>query len=223
MTPWRHYVYVHRRNDTNVVFYVGKGAHRKSRGGRTFERAHAATTRNALWRRVVAAAGGFTVEIVAECATDEDACAVEMSRIAGTTGLVNLTAGGDGRRNGVFSEQERLKRSLAARGPRSAKWVAAIRLSRKGGGNGGVVKRGDKLPGWWRARIGASVTGEKNHMYGRTGARHPNSRRVIDTVTGQSYASITEAAQVSGTPMKTLHGMLTGFRPNRTTMRLSDG
>ena len=110
-------MYEHRRNDTGAVFYVGKGAHRK-RGGRIFERAHCTTSgRSNWWRRVVAKAGGFTVDIIAECPTDGDACAVESVVIArhNRASLVNLTDGGDGRRNGVFSEAERRKRSLAAR------------------------------------------------------------------------------------------------------------
>ena len=221
MTPWRHYVYEHRRNDTGAVFYVGKGAFRQKRKP-TFERAHDRTSRNKWWRNVVAKAGGYAVEIVLQCRTDADACAFEIDRIALYRGLVNLTTGGDGRRNGIFSEAERKKRSENAKGPRSDKWKAAIRASRKNGGNGGVVKRGDKLPQWWRDRISFAVTGSKNHMHGRTGSSHPNSRRVVDTSTGVEYPSVTAAANALNTRMQTLHNMLTGFRVNTTSMRLVD-
>lgn len=219
---WRHYVYEHVRLDTGTVFYVGKGAFRKNRKP-LYERANATSPRNRSWHAV--AKRGFSVEIIAHFQTDEDACNFEIARIAdrGRHTLVNSTDGGEGRRNGVFSPGERAKRSQNAKGPRPAAWVEAIRRSRKNGGNGGVVKHGDKLPEGWKASIAKAKIGTRNPMFGRTGDRHPNSRFVVDAANGVRHPSITAAAAAEGLTVQILHGMLTGRRPNRTTLRLIHG
>jgi len=50
------YIYLHRRNDTGEVFYVGKG---------TGKRATETHSRNSHWHNVVNKAG-FTAEIIAK-------------------------------------------------------------------------------------------------------------------------------------------------------------
>jgi len=221
---WRFYIYEHRRADTGAVFYVGKGTFRKNRKA-TYERANDTGGRSLFWRRVAAKSGGFSVAIVASCRSQEDACAAETTRIAyrrAECRLVNLTDGGDGRRNGVFSDTERKKRSENASRPRSRAWIGSIRRARKNGGNGGVVRRGDRLPQWWRDRISSAVTGSGNHMFGRRGAAHPLSKAVIDTATSIVYPSVSAAADAVGLRMKTLHNRLTGHRKNSTTLRFAD-
>lgn len=222
---WKHYVYIHCKADTGEPFYVGKGKLRRS--GRCYERAHAFERRNSFWRRV-ANKHGVQVQIIASCADDVAAQEVEKAYIAGfgrrnigTGILVNLTDGGDGHAGIVVSDDLRNIRSRNARGPRSVQWVTAIRESRKNGGNGGVVKKGDKLPDWWKQRISKAVQGENNAMYGRTGAKHPNAKAVIDAETGQTFPTVTAAAKHIGMRMQTLHNMLTGFRPNSTSMRFA--
>lgn len=215
---WRHCVYLHRKASTGEPFYVGKG--------RSVERAHVTEKRNTAWQRTVAK-HGLIVEVIASCIDDVAAQEIERALIKeigrrdlGLGPLVNLTDGGDGHAGIVASEALRAKRRINSKGPRSDAWVASIRASRKGGGNGGVVKKGDKLPDWWKARIAATKQGADNPMFGRTGARHPNGKPVIDDATGATYPTVTAAARALGIRMQTLHNMLTGFRPNSTQMRL---
>ena len=163
---YRHYVYVHRRADDGRVFYVGKGSqpHRSSDH----------SNRNKYWCHVVAK-HGLVVEIVARFETDELSrqCECDMIAFYGRKALVNLTDGGDGCCGLNPSPEARKKLSEAAKRPRSASWVRSIRAARAGGGNGGVVKRGDTLPVAWRASIAATKVGALNPMYGKTGAAHP--------------------------------------------------
>ena len=50
------YVYLHTRNDTGEIFYVGKG--KKSR-------ASSKRGRNDYWNNIVTKAGGFTSKLIA--------------------------------------------------------------------------------------------------------------------------------------------------------------
>lgn len=85
------YVYEHIRNDTNAVFYVGKGKD---------YRANARTDRNIHWQRVVNKAGGFSINFVAKDMDEELAYLCEQERIDQLkrlgAKLVNLTVGGEG-------------------------------------------------------------------------------------------------------------------------------
>ena len=85
------YVYVHRRADTGVPFYVGKG-----KG----DRCTRATSRNRHWHNVVAKAGAFEVEVVVDRLDEELAFLAEIELIdklcqCGVK-LVNATSGGEG-------------------------------------------------------------------------------------------------------------------------------
>lgn len=57
MTYLAHYVYVHFRNDTNQIFYVGKGSGK---------RAYNSQKRNGYWKNVVKKANGYSVQIIAK-------------------------------------------------------------------------------------------------------------------------------------------------------------
>lgn len=219
---WRHYVYVHRTADDGRIFYVGKGSLRTRQKAQRCDRAYSRARRNQKWQNV-AAKHGLTVEIVASFATDADAQQFERSLIqeVGRKHLANLTDGGDGHSGIIASEELRQKRSIAARGRRSDAWVASIRRSRKGGGNGGVVKKGDKLPEEWKQAISSGVRGERNPMWGRRGQKHPTAKKVIDEATGRVFGSVSEAAAEAGMKMQTLHGQLSGYYRNRTTMRFA--
>jgi hypothetical protein len=209
----RHYVYVHRRASDGRIFYVGKGSHP--------DRAHSRDRRNTHWQ-AVAAKHGVVVEVVQHFETDALAQQCERDLIAwyGRAALVNMTDGGDGCAGLVPSAQARAKLSALASRPRTEAWVQSMRAARKGGGNGGVVKAGDKLPEEWKRSLAAAKVGERNPMHGRTGAAHPTSRRVV-CASGAEYPSVTAAARALGLRMQTLHNMLTGFRPNSTTMRFA--
>jgi hypothetical protein len=165
----------------------------------------------------------MTAEVVAHFETDALAQQHERELIAfyGRKFLCNMTDGGDGCAGIDPSPEARRKLSDAAKRPRSDAWIQAIRASRKGGGNGGVVRLGDKLPEWWRERIAATKIGDKNPMFGKTGARHPQSRAVVDCATGVTYPSVSAAADATGTKMKSLYNMLSGHRSNSTSLRFA--
>lgn len=87
-----HYVYCHFRNDTDEVFYVGKGQKR---------RAYSKQRRNPYWNNIVNKAQGFRVEIVAHNLTEKEALNYERVLISALREqhpdtLCNLTDGGDG-------------------------------------------------------------------------------------------------------------------------------
>jgi len=85
------YVYEHIRNDTNTVFYVGKGK---------AYRAYATRNRNEYWHNVVNKAQGFTVRFVVKDVDEELAYLAEEERIDQLKRLgiklANINAGGAG-------------------------------------------------------------------------------------------------------------------------------
>ena len=66
------YVYEHIRNDTNAIFYVGKGK---------ANRASSTRNRNRYWENVVSKSNGFIVRIVAKDLDEELAYLTEKERI----------------------------------------------------------------------------------------------------------------------------------------------
>jgi hypothetical protein len=200
-------VYVHRRADDGRIFYVGKGSRE--------DRASYLKKRNPYWQ-AVAAKHGVVIEIAAHFETDALACECERELIAwyGRDNLTNLTDGGEGSVGVVMTDETRAKLSVLARAPRSQAWVDSMRAARAGGGNGGVVKAGDKLPGWWKDRIAAAKVGELNPQHGKRGLYSTRSRAVANTGYGYVFASVSEAADFLGIKMKTLYNMLSGHRPN---------
>lgn len=218
---WRHYVYIHRRADTGQPFYVGKGSHRTRERKQSFERARTRHSRSREWRSICKTAGPI-VEIVASCKSDVAAQELETCLIAeigrrdlGCGPLINITDGGDGHAGILTSQDLRKKRSQNAKAPRSECWVASIRASRKGGGNGGVVKRGDKLPAAWKSNLAKAKTGTKNPWFGRPS---PVSKKVANVETGVVYPSIARAAKAEGIAAGALYSYLDGSRPNKTSL-----
>ena len=99
-------VYFHKRNDTNEVFYVGIG---------TPKRPKAKDNRNTYWSNVVNKVG-YTIEIVHEGLTWDEACEYETKYIKdfgrkdlGLGLLVNMTDGGDGSVGFKHSEETKKK------------------------------------------------------------------------------------------------------------------
>ena len=123
-----YYVYIHRRADTNEVFYVGKG-----KGSRANDK----HKRNIWWKRVAAKAGGVIVEYVEKSLCNESALELEIELIkfykdCGHV-LCNLTDGGEGSPGYVHSEETRLKMSALKLGkPSSEAWKRSASKNRKG-------------------------------------------------------------------------------------------
>lgn len=215
---WRHYVYLHYKKNTDIVFYVGKGTLRKNRNdnyGRAFVQ-----HKNPYWQNIVRKYD-YDVLIFAACITDEEAKRLEKELIRkyGRDNLCNMTDGGDGSCGINVTKRTREKLSKLAKLPRSEKWIASIRKARKNGGNGGVVVKGQKLSQQWRDNISNSVKGKNNSMFGRTGFDHPNSKPVINIDNGIVYGSVQEAADIYSINPKTLYQYLDGTKRNKTLLR----
>lgn len=87
--------------------------------------------------------------------------------------------------------------------------------------DGGAGAPGLVDPPSVRRKKAITKVGALNPMYGKTGAAHHLSKRVRDRVTGVVYPSITSAARAAGLSMQGLANMLTGHRPNTSTMELA--
>lgn len=122
------FTYLHRRQDTGEVFYVGKGRAKRphDRGGRSVH-----------WRRV-AAKHGRAVEVLAPWPTDAEAkehekFLIQVFRDLGAP-LVNVTEGGDGASGVRPSEVTRAKQRAAKVG-RSLSPGHRKRISESGRGH----------------------------------------------------------------------------------------
>ena len=101
------YVYLHRRNDTNEVFYVGKGKNR---------RAWSKGSRNKHWKHITEK-HGYIVEMVFEKLTEKEAFDKEIEIISeyGLDNLVNLTIGGNTSSGYRHLDETRQKQSELAK------------------------------------------------------------------------------------------------------------
>lgn len=66
------YTYVHRRKDTNEIFYVGIGTLATKKGRTKYMRAGSSSKRNIIWKRIVKKAKGFIWEIIFESESQFD-------------------------------------------------------------------------------------------------------------------------------------------------------
>lgn len=155
------YAYLHRRVDTNEVFYIGKG----------FGKRAESPDRGKWWKAVVAKAGGRTVQILAHWPTEAEAFEHERFLIACFRDLgaplCNMTGGGDGASGAVRSAETRAKMAAAKRSRTvSAETCAKISLAKR---NPGAETRakisaaglGRVVSAETRAKIGAFWAGRK--------------------------------------------------------------
>lgn len=220
MKMWQHYVYIHFRKSDGVPFYVGKGTAHKRDKIYSYDRA-CEDHKNKHWRNTVDK-HGIVINVIMSCKTDKEAQFHERRIIAaigrqdlGVGTLVNRTDGGDGICGLIISDELRKKRSVNSSGPRSEAFKMAIRAARKNGGNGGVVKHGDKLNEQWRANIAAGKLGDKNPWFGK---HSPVSKKVKNLATGVIYDTIDSAAKAEGFNPKTLYQYLNGSRLNKSPL-----
>ena len=103
-------VYLHRRNDTNAIFYVGIGS---------IKRANSSAGRNNWWHKIVKKVG-FNVQILCKNLTNQQAKLIEIALIKKYKEmgfkLCNLTDGGDGRLGGTQSKEWKIKHSNFLKG-----------------------------------------------------------------------------------------------------------
>lgn len=186
-------VYRHRRSDTNEVFYIGMG---------TPERPYVDYGRNNLWNKIVSKTD-YTVEVVAENLTLEDACELEMLLISeygridqGTGCLCNFTDGGEGTLN--ITAENRL---AVANSNKNRVWSEE---SRK--------KVSDRVKGTKKADV-SKYLGNRNGVGGKS-----KSKIVLDTQTGIYYSNAKEASELLGYKHSTLMAWLRTPRLNKTNL-----
>lgn len=121
------YTYAHVRNDTNKIFYIGKG---------NGKRAWSKFGRNNYWNRIVNK-HGFTAQILAEWKEEKEALDHEVLLIACFKNmgydLVNMTDGGDNppSKKGLTGEKSHMFGKKHA-----DETIAKMRIVKSGKGNG---------------------------------------------------------------------------------------
>jgi hypothetical protein len=178
------YVYEWFIVDSLEVFYVGKGT-----GVRRFE-----THNRNRWFNNILKKYECAVRIVKQSLTNEEACELEIERIAELKAKgwakCNLTAGGTGFSPGALNPRFRkplygkdnpmIKYKIDFTGEKnhffgkkhSEFTKRKISISRKGKG----ARYGEDNPMFGRSDL---TSGEKNGMYGRKGFAHPNSKMFL--------------------------------------------
>lgn len=121
------YTYRHIRNDTNEVFYIGKG-----KGSRAFQ----SSNRNRYWKNIVNKTD-YTVELLTINMNEKDSLELEILLISEYkrygTKLSNLTNGGEGVSGLKDTEETKKLKSLKATGRvMSPESIAKSKESNKG-------------------------------------------------------------------------------------------
>lgn len=143
-------VYVHKKKNTNEIFYVGIG--------KTKNRAHSKLNRNIHWKRIVEKYD-YDVEIVHTNLDWDIACEIEKSLIHqyGRDNLSNMTDGGEGLSNP--SNELRHKMSKAQIGKKQSLETIEKRVSKI---------KGRPLSEAHKEKLRQAKLGNKNPMYGKT-------------------------------------------------------
>lgn len=189
----RFYVYYHWAPAPDLtagraIFYVGKGT-QYGYPARGYARATEPTGRSAAWVKAARDAGTVWVSIVGTYETEGEAHYAERSIIAclgrsvnGSGSLVNLTAGGEGTGGWVQSAESRAKmsRTKKALGRKASPAQRALLLH--------WATSRVKSPG---ERADCSERIRRSNASGRIDHR----RKVVHTVSGRVFDSVTEAEQ----------------------------
>jgi hypothetical protein len=213
-------VYQHRRNDNNNVFYVGIG--RKEQ--RAYELKD--TRRNRYWKRI-ANKYGVVVEVTHKDICLEEAQSIEKYLIAfwreyhGKEAMANISDGGDTGNKFIKMPPEAVeKMRIKKLGTKQSEEVKKKR--------GEAISKALQNPEV-RARYAAASTGrwhtdqaKDKISKARTGGGNGKARKVIDTVTGEIFDCMKDAANKYGIPCGTLQHYLTGYCKNKTNLKYLD-
>ena len=155
-------VYLHRRMDTNEVFYVGIGVDKK--------RSNNKTRRNKYWKNIVNK-HGYTVEILHENISHDECREIEIDLIRkygrkdlGTGSLCNLTDGGEGVLGLIVSDETKRKLSEINKGKTHSDETKR-KLSE--------INKGKKVSDETRRKLSEMNKGEKHPFFGKTGEGNP--------------------------------------------------
>lgn len=206
------YVYRHIRLDKNEPFYIGIGS------DNNYQRAFDKDSRNRHWQSIIKS--GYEVEILLDDLTWEEACQKEKEFIVlyGRTDLksgilCNMTDGGEGAVNRIFSKEHRDKIRQSKIGiKRSSETIQKMSEGRKG----------HKHTESWKQNMSARVSGKNNPNFGKETPEHIKElkrRIILDTRTGVYYNSLLEASLILKIKNGNLSKMLNGKRRNNTGLR----
>lgn len=127
------YVYQHVRLDTNEIFYIGISKSKK------YNRAYLKIRRNPYWTNIINKTQ-YKIEIIKDNISWEQACIIEKELIAkygrkdNNTGiLTNMTDGGEGKVNVVYTEEQKEKLKNQFKNlERTDKWKDNIKIAKTG-------------------------------------------------------------------------------------------
>jgi hypothetical protein len=174
------YTYAHTRNDTNKIFYIGKGKNKQ---------AWRKQDRNQYWQRIVKKYG-HTIEILANWDTEQQAFDHEILLISCFKDmgyeLVNLTDGGEGMSNP--SVETRIKLSKARMGSKNPFFgkthsdEVKAKMSKD--------RLGKKLSAETKAKISTAQLGNKHSNFkGVVIATNINTKEVLELLGGIDMTS----------------------------------
>lgn len=188
------YVYRHIRIDKNEPFYIGIGS------DMTYKRAREKSRRSNLWNKIIAKSD-YDVEILLDDITFEEAKNKEIEFIKlygridlGNGTLANLTDGGDGTPNRIFTPEHKRKLSLSQIGKKiSEEQKDKLRKYRLGVPNSAEARAKISKANKGRKNSEALIEllinrkGKKNPAFGITGAKCKNFKGFIQVFKNGVY------------------------------------
>ena len=217
------YVYRHIRLDKNEPFYIGIGS------DMTNKRANEKARRSELWKKIVAKSD-YEIEILMDDITFEEAKLKEIEFIKlygridldnGT--LANLTDGGDGLVNRVFTAEHKKKLSLSKIGKKvSEETKTKLRTYRLGVPNSPEARAKISKANKGRKNSDALMEllinrkGKKNPAFGITGAKCKNFKGFIQVFKNGvylgKYEGIRHCAESFGVEATKVSAVINGRR-----------
>jgi hypothetical protein len=216
MTPENNtaYVYIHKTLDTNEIFYVGVG------GLGDFDNFKRAKTRhkgqrNIFWLNIVKK-HGFIYEIYEFNLSNTAALDLEKlliynygRRNLGVGALVNLTMGGEGTSGRIKSDVELENQRIRMLGNTYPTIQSVINLFN-------IKSLSKKLNGNYNNNTSFRLL---DKQYEPVSISKGIGRKVIDTVTGIIYPTVTQAAKDINISHNTLRDYLNGLYNNKTNLK----
>ena len=120
----KHYLYTHYREDKNEVFYIGIGTkNSQDLKYNSYTRAYNKNKRTSYWKNIISLNPDYKVSIILESDSYEEIKLEEIRLIKlygrrdlNLGSLCNMTDGGDGQINRVWSKESRTKASISHTG-----------------------------------------------------------------------------------------------------------
>jgi len=205
-----YYVYIHRKADTNCIFYVGVGSQKN------YKRAYQTTKskRSDLWHKIVNK-HGLIVEVLYENISKENAFSIEIDLISkygridlGNGILCNMTGGGDGC-TGIKNRVSGMKgkKMPIESYDRTRKYLTGRIISEETKQKMSLAKKGKKHSKEHIEKIKIGIS--KSNYKGRI---------IVNTKSNQEFNSISKAAIFYGISISTLNRKLNGKYKNDTDL-----